>query len=468
MAVDDDGVVDRLFRHRSGPGGAVAGDRVDRLLYRDATTECAYDIMQHVPGAVLTNREVTVAAPAASAVDAYTALTRTRPVGYNDSLADLCGFCDLRVLDAGGWRTVPNATAALMSHSDGAPRGDGTVVFSLLLPSFVHASYMKALSAALPAVVPDDTAWLNSEQVQADVESTTQKDGDIAMVSAASVFVVLIAGIYRPGRSGGGATLLAVACVACLVGGLNVAQRLSALFGVRPSPYNMMAFPIVLGNGVDSVLVMLAARDRGHHKWAVRSCPSIIASQMSTMCAFLVGLVFKVEHFFNFFLFSAVALCVSCALQVTLFPALITFCTRPVVQGTALALGPRAWRRVSVGVGVAALVACLSIALAWQPVVLTFEMLTNLHEDTITHRFFTASRGSAATSVAPIFATLRTTMSTGRRRAATSAALNATTLSSWHDAYATSGASSADACWTTRRTGCCPAPLVATATATAW
>ena len=430
-----------------GPPTPPAATDLSGYYYRDATTECAFDILRHVPSAVMTNRIVSVSVPTESAVDAYVALTQTRPATQNASLRDLCGFCDLRVLDAGGWDTVANATVALLREDDDAPTSPtaSPVVFSLILPNFVHASYMRALMRELPTTMPDGVAWLNSEQIQADVEATTQKDGALATVSAVAVFAVLIMGIHRPGRGRAGSVVLAVACVACLVTGLTVTQRLAALLGVRASPFDLMAFPIVLGNGVDSVLVMLAARDRGHHKWAVRSCPSIVASQMSTMCAFLVGLVFRVQHFFNFFLFSALALFVSCALQVTLFPALITFCTSKAAGGATPPITPRTWRRVSVGVGGVALFAAVAIAVTWQPVVLTFEMLTNLHEDTVTHRFFRANRGSQAGAVAPVFVHAgRDGVDWEAVRTTVPASLNATTLSSWHESYASSGASTVD------------------------
>ena len=129
----------------------------------------------------------------------------------------------------------------------------------------------------------------------------------------------------------------------------------------------------------------------------------------------------------------------------TLFPALITFCTSTRAVKPA-AMGPRTWRRVFWGVSAAAVVAAVAIACTWQPVVLTFEMLTNLHEDTVTHRFFRASSGSRASTVAPILVhAAHDGVDWKAVHTDVPAALNATVFSSWHQAYVASGAPSVDA-----------------------
>ena len=408
--------------------------RLTGYYYHDQTTDCAFSIMRDLPSAVLANRVISVAAPANQAVQAYRALMQTQAL--NATLEELCGFCEMRIIHTGA-AAASNVTLHLMKGID--MEGTDSVIFSLLLPMFAHDSFVKGLFDEMPSSMPDGAAWFSSQQIQRDVEATRVKDDRIAWVSALAVLVVLSAGIYRPGRGVFGSLALAIMCVACLVAGLVATQRITIQAGVLSSPFSPMAFPIVLGNGVDSVLIMLAARDRGHHKWAVRSCPSMIASQLSTMCSFLVGLAFRVEHFYNFFVYAASALFVSCAMQITLFPALIPLLPskspKPMSSPT-----PRAWLYISVGVGSMIVVLLSVVALVWQPVTLSFEMLSNLHEDTVTHRFFSESNTSDMGIMAPILIFAERPDADFRGIDDIVDRLNASVLNNWHAAYMASGA----------------------------
>ena len=436
----------------------VGATRLEDYYYRDDVTRCAFDVLEQVPGAVFSNRIVNVAAPASLALDAFHAVTRTSVL--NASLADMCGFCDLTVMDAAG-HTPANVTMHLVTEDalrGGTPAaewgsggrdtddGDDLVVFSLALPSFVHASWVRELMRALPQHMPPRAMWLNTEQLQADVQDTVTRESNLSVYSALCVSAILLCGVYRPGRGACGSVALSSLVLVTLGLGLLLAQRLAALVGVPSSPYNMMIAPIVLGNGVDSVLIMLAARDRGHHKWAVRSCPSIVASQLSTLCSFGIGLVFRVAHFYHFFVFSIVGLAVSCALQITMFPALITVCTTS-RKGTAPpTLSPRAWWRVGCALSVVVAATGAFVLASYRPITLTFEMLTNLHEDTVSHRFFRDAVMNRADAVAPLTVLTRGIDDSvdweGIR--ALPRLFNGSMVNNWHDTYVASGSASLD------------------------
>ena len=65
----------------------------------------------------------------------------------------------------------------------------------------MRPSWVRELLDALPAAMPEGASWLNAEQIEADVQRTTQRDGNLAGYSAVAVFVTLLAGIYRPGAA---------------------------------------------------------------------------------------------------------------------------------------------------------------------------------------------------------------------------------------------------------------------------
>jgi hypothetical protein len=462
-----------------GTAGPTEDTQLEGFYYRDESTQCGFEILERVPNAILTNHVLSVVAPnATAAVLAYRAVLDA-PVNGSESLRAMCGFCDVSISDPGP-HDPTNVTLALLAEDEGATSallsaadetGGGSVVFSFVLPPFVHASWVRQLLEALPSAMPEGTAWLNNHQIQADVRATTASDAHLSQLSALAVFVLLNFGVYRSGRGAAGTVALVVCTLASLGVSLVIAQRLSALLRIPDSPYATLVVPIVLGNGVDSVLVMLAARDKGFHKWAIKSCPSIVASQVSTMCCFVVGLAFSVAHFTSFFTFAILSLLTSCAMQVTLFPTLITLCTsrassaRPEggvkeldkaggggasATAPSVALSPRAWRRLGTGLLAATAVAWTGLLVAWRPVHLSFELLTNLHSETTTYRFFRDAVLRRAGAMAPILALLRSDGGAAAEAAGAAAlagavrALNGTLLPFWRDAFVLSGEGARD------------------------
>ena len=258
------------------------------------------------------------------------------------------------------------------------------LVFAVIFPHFVRSGWIAALMRRVADEMPASASWFNREQLQEDVRETTLRDSGLATYSAATTLVVLFVGIRCGGRGAVAAAALTLAVLANLACVIGVAHRIVQALGVDESPYNLLVAPIVLGNGCDSVLVMLAARDRGHHRWAVQSCLSIVASQVSTMASFC-GPRLRVAHFANFFVFAVVTL-LSCAMQIT--PSRRS-------SRCARAASPRAPPPPSPARGGAspqrsalALAGGVALALAWRPVRLSFEVTTNLHSATPTHRFF--------------------------------------------------------------------------------
>ena len=358
------------------------------FYYRDEITACAFDLTRTFPSTILRDRVFTAATSSSSSVALYDAMRHLRV--RNATLAETCGHCGLFIVSG-------PREAALDFYAN---RSSGNVTFAVLLPTSLGAAWQREFAASMPTIAAADAVWMSAAQIMADLRPA-ESEAALSAISGLIVCVLLFAGVFRPGRGVAGAVALVVVCIATLTLGVISAQSVARLAKVPPSPYDPMVMPIIFGTGVDAVLIMLDARDRGHIKWGVRCCPSIVASQMSTMCSFVVGLVLQVEHFFNFFSFACLSVLISCAMQISLFPVLVSRLTRKI---QVVSCGSEAWHVVKWATIV---VACVSSSLAaWnmRPVVLSFELLTQLQSQSISARFLNhVTQSSAGVSNAPLY-----------------------------------------------------------------
>lgn len=384
-----------------GPTASKVDRRVDvnDFIVRDRVTDCAFQVTDVVPRVVAKDHSFTVISPATAAVDALDRVLRT-PVATErgpTTLYEECGMCGLTAWNRSEMPSPSLVRTLILSD---APAVHGDVAFSLQLPPSMDDASRTSFVRDLD-VGSDDVLFANVQQTMIDSEASAQPDLWIMASSAGLLFAFAEGGARAYVTSG---SVALTTCAVFLLGiTVVISTAISSLTRVPPSPFNMLGFPLVLGTGVDSLFLFLHQRSRHGRRWIGRTLPSVAASQLSTLATFLVGVVVDIPHVRYFFVFMAVCVVVSFALQVTALPAAIVLCSRARVPPREQQARPRSTWRLAAPI-VAAVVLWSVVILYHQPVGKRFDLRTQLREDTMTHRFMAAMDGVMESPMALVYA----------------------------------------------------------------
>lgn len=386
-----------------GPTASNVDRRVDvnDFIVRDRVTECAFQVTDIVPGVVAKDHSFTVISPAAAAVDALDRVLRTPIITERGptTLYEECGMCGLTAWNRS---EMPSPSLVRTLILTDTPAVHGEVAFSLQLPPSMDDASRTSFVRGLD-VGSDDVLFANVQQTMIDSEVSAQPDLWIVAASAGLLFAFAEGGA-RAYVTAGSVTL--TTCAVFLLGiSVVVSTAITSLTRVPPSPFNMLAFPLVLGTGVDSLFLFLHQRSRHGRRWVGRTLPSVAASQLSTLATFLVGVVVDIPHVRYFFVFMAICVVVSFALQVTALPAAIVLCSRARVPPREQARPSSSRTTWRLAAPIVATVALWCVVLLYhQPVGRRFDLRTQLREDTMTHRFMAAMDGVMESPMALVYA----------------------------------------------------------------
>lgn len=292
---------------------------INGFFYNDENTRCAALLREHMPNAIVRDRFISFVLPADDAVATYQSILDTRIDGI--SLYDICGHCSLSLLDSKETDLVLN----LMYNISTKHELTGNAVLLMLFPSYVTSSWRRAFTHAVSLAHPE-ILYSTLQQIQDDIMTTFLSEPVLAMFSIASVWSVLIAFICERDSILLDLMFL-LACMSSLVACVVSSQSICLLLlGSEFTPFAVMLLPIVVGTGVDSILILMHYRRLNGRKWLLHAYPSIAASQVSTIACFVAGACLPIPHFHNFFEQAVVTILMSGSMQVTLFPIIVNAC----------------------------------------------------------------------------------------------------------------------------------------------
>lgn len=382
----------------------------DGFVMQDENTECAFRLSRALPGIVAKDHALTVILPTAYLFDTYRTLLTTPIVArrpghgaYNTTLLRECGACGVIA-----WNRThipsPPLTKALLVHDlwattnlSAASHGEvleREAAFTLRLPLSVSSAHRHTFMQALR--MPSDRVLYGSlEQSVLDSEESTQPSPWILGTSF-TLMVGLVQGTARVYVESG-ALLITLGTLVTLCYAMFLADGLMVLVDLPMSPFNVMAFPLVVGTGVDSLFLFLYQRCTGSRRWVAEAMPSIVASQLSTCVSFLIGTYIRIPHVRNFFVYMTLSLMLSLGVQLTAFPAMIVKYTRTRTEDPEDPKDPRdrqriAWwsdtlRRCRLFAPILLVLVLWTVILQYkQPLNKSFDVRKQLRDDTMTHR----------------------------------------------------------------------------------
>jgi len=408
---------------------------LDAFYYRDDVTKCAFEMRARAPEIAFRDRFFSLIGDSGDISSVYDRVMHE--VVDGKSLHGICGHCGMMLQpssQSGDNSTMEDELFTIVRNQTLA--SGRYVMLTMLLPPSLSVEWKHALMERLESMFSHTAlAWSSVEQVQRDISRATM-DVPLSILSGVAVMLALYHGVYQHGRSSAGALVLVVVVLVALSTAIAITIGVQKTLSVPDSPYNMIIIPIVFGTGVDSVLIMLAARDRGIERWSMKSCPSIVGSQMSTVCSFVVGLFLPVEHFSNFFAFSIIALIISGLVQLTLFPSIIAMTTNRVASPRHCFFYNQQYLRV--------LVALITIgawswsAMTYKPLTLSFELLTQLTSDSVTYRFVQQVTDFFSTTVSPVYLFGKIDDTNWTRVDEIAHGMSSSSILSWYNSFSTS------------------------------
>ena len=284
--------------------------------------------------------------------------------------------------------------------------------------------------------------YVTQTQMSRDVEGSANSGAWRGGVSAALVCALLFVALTRS-RSRHPlrltlATLLAMVAVLC------VGTALCTLVDVPSSAFSVVVAPMVLGMGVDAMLVLLTACNepaRGPDvDEALRRCaPSLLASTLTTCSGFGFGALVPIPNIRALCAQACVLTAVCGAAQLTLFPSLVKL--------TRLRRSPRECRVPSRPLVAVAALALLAVPLAvGRPnPPLEFDITKQLRADTTTARAVRALYANFGAAPMLTYALVRSPDVDWAAVEGELEALPRSEVVSWHRVYNASGAVDVDA-----------------------
>ena len=301
-----------LRPHRRGP------------FAEDANTASAATLARF-PDAVLERRVLSLHVRAGAAAATYARLRALLARADAWVARRQCGHRLLRVGDAR--RLPPRMTAALLLGGGPALLADGanaSLTLRLTYPAragaAARAAHARAVVAALAPATSPDALGFSSRAGTDELNAAYRVPAGLAAASVALLVACVHAGLAAYMRVREALRVAAAAVALLLVPPLAASAAMLAL-GVPYSPYTLLSVPLVLGTGVDAMLLLALQRARlapmGHGlaAWARVALLSVVASHASTMLMCAVGLVVHTPHARNFWAHLLASLGVSLALQ---------------------------------------------------------------------------------------------------------------------------------------------------------
>lgn len=303
------------------------------FMVRDDVTSCAFDVERMLPRSVAKDQTFTVIAPLQQVHEAYKHVMHTplevgrlfREGSENTTLAEQCGGCAFLAWNRTHMPSVPLMKDLIVGGGT-YPSGSGDVAFSVRMPMTTTKDARRNYLRTLSERVSDKVVFAHAEQAVVDSERSASPDPAIVVLSMTTMVVLaqFAARIYVEK----GAWPVTLSIVFMLSGVITTADAFGSLLGIPFSPFNVLAFPLVVGTGMDSLFLMLHQRGTGARDWIARAQPSIVASQLSTTTCFAIGALVNVPHIRNFFLYLILCVLISLVLQLTWFPSVIVSFTR--------------------------------------------------------------------------------------------------------------------------------------------
>ena len=436
----------------------VSSESVYDFFWVDDATSCFFELQSKFPRSFLDTRNLLLLTrgPRAAAL-----LDRVRSLplnAANETLEGVCGYCSMLAFSNGTLRkpSVYWMQALLMNGTAHSEDDEEEVMVLMEVPeraTRVLTDGLEALRAeaqTLSAKASEESSpipsflYVTQDQMNRDVQASAETS---PWRGAGSVFLVCACLFASLSRTRSRHPLrLALATLFAMVGIITVASAVCQLLGIHTNAFSIVVAPMILGVGVDNVMIIVAACNRGKERdvWgAMRHCArSIVAATFTTCVCFAFGAAFlPIPNIRSVCQQSLVFFLVSGAGQLTLFPAL--------VEWTGLRRSPRP----AIGLPISMfLVAAAGLALFALTLVVhgappvRFELQDQMRSDTMTARSVTSVLDRYGGGPSLTYALVHDhSAADWPRIEAAMEALPSADLVSWHRFYAASDHSSVDA-----------------------
>lgn len=287
------------------------------FVYADATTACADKVAAQFPGSFRKMQTMMMLLPGPNATALYREVLSAPVNSRNETLLELCGSCGTTAIATGQTVASERWMGALLL--DEPVPSDAEVMVVLVLPDET-GSELRASLVSL-GVLFMDAAQFEDDMLESAKVSNWR--------NAASTWLVCIS-LFLSLRQSRSRHPLRLCILILLAMGLVVvvSSSIAAALRIPQNAFSAIVAPMLLGVGVDGVLVILAAcneEKRCKDVWsALPSCaPSIIASAATTCSGFLAGSFVPVRNVATLCMECAISFFVCGLAQLTLFPVLI-------------------------------------------------------------------------------------------------------------------------------------------------
>ena len=432
------------------------------FFWMDDTTKCFFDLKERFPHGFMDTRNLLLIARGPDAIALFERV-RSLPINLrNETLDEVCGYCSMYAFSNGTLRRPSAAWMKALLMNGTVPDGEDDVLILMEVPEQTTRVFTDALDAlrlqaerahsapsarATPAFRASSAAgderslprflYVTQEQMNRDVEASAKTAAWRGLTSVALVCACLFVSLSRtrsrhPLR-------LALSTLLAMIGILTVASSACQLFGIQTNAFSVVVAPMILGVGVDNIMIIVAACNRGKERdvWAaMRHCTrSIVAATFTTCVCFAFGAAFlPVPNIRSVCQQSLVFFVVSGIGQLTLFPAL--------VEWTGLRRSPKPMRAlpVSAFLMAAAGLALFAASLAVHgPPPVRFELQDQLRAETLTAQSVTNVLDRYGGGPSLTYALVQDHESVDWERVeATLEALPSADLVSWHRYYVAS------------------------------
>lgn len=290
------------------------------FFWTDHVTRCFSLLNERFPRAFLDTRTIALIASGQDALDAYET-ARTIPLNeQNETLREVCGFCATLAFADGNARE-PSA-AWMMALTVAAPVPDSQVLIIIRVPD----STTDVFTDRLAAYAQDhNVLYITQSQMQRDVRTSGKTDNWRGNIGLLLVSACVYFG-FRQSRSRHPFRLMLCTYLS-LLAVLVLATSVSTALNIKLSVFSVVVAPMVIGIGVDSLLIILNAcnqqKERDVEAAMARCSPAMIASTFTTCIGFVVGSFVPIPNIENLCRQCIVFFAVSGFAQLTLFPAIV-------------------------------------------------------------------------------------------------------------------------------------------------
>jgi hypothetical protein len=314
---------------------ARPSSEVYSFFLSDSVTECFFELRSRFPRAFVDQSMTILMADGTRIRAAFHHALHGVPLRDGDSgtLFDSCGHCSAMAFSNGTTARVDARwmTQLVLRPMEDEEEAEDTddeeqVLVLLRMPPGDASRFSEAMAAYARA---HGVAFVTQTQMEKDVAYSATLEPWRSGLSFALVCVCLFSALARsrarhPLR-------LTVATLLAMAGVIGVGTALCQLAGVVPSAFSVIVGPLILGVGVDGMMIVLTACNfqerRPSVRQALHTCaPSLIASAATTSLGFLVGACVPIPSIRALCLQALAYVLVCLAAQLTLFPALVEAC----------------------------------------------------------------------------------------------------------------------------------------------